>query len=549
MRLNRIVVASIVAILLAPATSIAQPPADPRPLADRLQYIDIASAMTRAAAATTDRDKRLELLSALDVLSNNLPAFVYYARPQLTLSPEVLKDTFYAFLLTAQKARVDQQMGLAGATSSAATTGVAQLIGFALETGAVSQTLDQNVATFRANADGLKRFLSNEDVFPVPCTAPGGSCDTAGFLKNLEVSASFNFSDSTVQPLKGTSPAAVPVSFSALINQHQFVSATARYAVENPRDLRSENYRTKWREWFEKTRASFAPASADLLTVAQQATDIVMNNDDNGVRVSGDRSRYGVWREATLRAFQNAGGQSPAEWQALLRDRLDVLLKIMRTADPNFDKSIADLSASFLKFAALRRDLESTLVVDPALTLEYTYSELPLQPKLHTGRIVYAYSPGRAHTNPGTITFNAGVDYYHYAQSTGTPGQTSHWKDATAAVQFDRPLGPAGATTQLSVGAYYQYQMMPNTFIIPKDATTLPGTQIPLPPGSPVLSEAGSIFATQAVLTIQLGSSGIKIPLGISWANRTELAVGNEVRGHIGVTIDTSALSLLAGGR
>ena len=75
------------------------------------------------------------------------------------------------------------------------------------------------------------------------------------------------------------------------------------------------------------------------------------------------------------------------------------------------------------------------------------------------------------------------------------------------------------------------------------------GTQIPLAaPGLAVLSEKGHVFVAQASLTIQLGSSGIKIPLGISWANRTDLVVGNQVRGHVGVTIDTSSLALLSGG-
>src|SRR5262249_37765981 len=118
------------------------------------------------------------------------------------------------------------------------------------------------------------------------------------------------------------------------------------------------------------------------------------------------------------------------------------------------------------------------------------------------------------------------------------------------ALQFDRPLGPADSGAQLSVGAYYQYQIHSGIIMIPSDATTLPGTNIALPPtGTPILAQRGSIFVAQAVMTLRLSTSGLKVPIGISWSNRTELLPGNEVRGHIGFTFDSTPLSLLTGSK
>jgi hypothetical protein len=148
--------------------------------------------------------------------------------------------------------------------------------------------------------------------------------------------------------------------------------------------------------------------------------------------------------------------------------------------------------------------------------------------------------------NPGTITVNAGLDYYQDAQPTGAGLGTSHWKDAQAAVQFDRPLGPAGSASTFSASLYYQYQMHPNIFIVPPGPITIQGTTIPIrAAGLPLLSQPGSIVVAQATLTIRMASSGLKIPIGVAWSNRTELVPGNRFIGQIGFTFDSSPLLLM----
>jgi len=42
--------------------------------------------------------------------------------------------------------------------------------------------------------------------------------------------------------------------------------------------------------------------------------------------------------------------------------------------------------------------------------------------------------------------------------------------------------------------------------------------------------------------------SGIKIPIGVKWANKTELLTGNKVGAQIGISYDFSSLSSLFGG-
>jgi hypothetical protein len=533
----------LLATLFWPLGALAQTTAgDPRSLDERLTYFQIPEIIARAPGERTDR-----LNDLADVLGTHTFAFVYYALP-----PGAVGDSFKEFLQSAERTRVDRQIGSSlegGSTSTVSRTGLAPLFAFALESGAVTQTVDQNVATVRANADGLIRFLSNREVIP-GCAQNDPACDAPGPLKNLELSASLNVSGSGTNTLGGTTPGTNnSVDFAALINQRQFASATARYAVMNNRDPRSNAYRMKWLAWFQTNQAALSSAGADLVAYVAAVLKKVQTTDENDRTVVdiNPANTYARWLADTRARLQSAP-PTAADWQNVLHRQLTLLVDKMRALDPDFGARLADLSQAYVRYLALRRDLVSTLVTDPGLTLEYTFAEPAVQPKLHTVKVAYAFSPQGAtgEPNPGTMTFNAALDYFQDPQPTGAQQNTSRWKDAQASVQFDRPLGPADSSARLSIGAFYQYQIHPGIITIPSGATTLPGASVPLPSiGSRLLAPPGSIYSAQAVLTIRLAGSGIEIPIGISWSNRTDLVSGNEVRGHIGLTFDSTPLLLM----
>jgi hypothetical protein len=519
---------------------------DPRSLDDRLTYfLQRRQQIESPTAALPPALKQQEIESLYDVLGQNVYAFLYYA-----LDPETLGDSFKDFLQTAARTRVDQQVGAppgASASTTAATrTGLTDLIGFAEESGAVTQTIDQNVATLRADADGLIRFLSNQELFPVcPPTQP--TCGS-GPLKDLELTASFSTSDSGTTTLKGTSATTgSPVAIATAITAHQFMSGGARYAVLNNRDLRSKAYRDKWIAWLGANRAALTMAGTDLLGFVDPVVLPIQHapppaNETTTEACASATDQYSRWLCETRGMLR---GVPAATWPSSLQSRLDVLLTRMRALDPAFDQKVKAMSKAYLRYLSLRRSLLSTLVTDPGLTVTYTFSTPPIQPKLHTVTVAFAGTPAGSSGNTGTVTLNAGLDYFHEAQPvTGSPA-TVHWKDAHAALQFDRPLGPADSPSQLSVGLYYQYQANANTFTVPDGATTIPGTNIPLPPaGTQAIVEKGQVLALAGTLTLRL-ANGLKVPIGISWSNRSELVSGNRLAGHVGLTLDTTPLTLL----
>jgi len=542
MRNNFTLGAALLACLMScerASAQTAQP--DPRSLAERLYYFKLDEVLAAEAAT---RDARRD--DVANVLRTHTYAFVYYAIP-----PTVISDSFKEFLQAASKARVDKQLGASpsagAATSVVARTGIASLFDVALEAGALSQTVDQNVVTLRTNADGLVRFLSNQEVFSA-CPPSEPDCSSAGPFRNLELAASFNAGDAGTQAVNGKTPAGTPIGLSALLNKQDFSSVTARYAVLNSRDIRSDDYRKKWLEWFQANSQTLGIAGADLLGYVSNLLEKVQTTSSTETVGGVPIDQYTVWMRDTRAKLRDAQ-RTPTDWQLVMHERLDLLLATMRKLDPEVDSKLLDLSRAYARYLALRRDLAATLITDPALTLEFTYAEPQAQPRQYAARVAYAYSPKGATgaANPGTITFNGALEMWLDAQPSGTSPTTSRWKSAQAAVQFDRPLGPADSAGQLSVGAYYQYQFNPGVLLIPVGSTMLPGTTIPLPAaGTPVLGERGSVFAAQATLTIRL-AGGMKVPIGVSWANRTELVTGNQVRGHIGVTFDTAPLFLLSG--
>jgi hypothetical protein len=227
-----------------------------------------------------------------------------------------------------------------------------------------------------------------------------------------------------------------------------------------------------------------------------------------------------------------------AERASFLAAQLDRLIAQMRQIDPQFDAKLAELDracvrsfASFSTASAAAGNLVTNVVTKPQWLAQMTLLEPALTPKVINARMVYAQSPANtnAGTNAGTFTANFGIDLYDAAQN--IIPHLSRFRDAQAAIEFDRPFGTTGSPATFSIGAYYQYQPRPGILIEPGGAQAW-------------ASVRGSLLLVQAGITLTIAGSGLKIPIGISWSSRTDLAQGQEVSGHVGFTFDSGGLVL-----
>jgi hypothetical protein len=116
-------------------------------------------------------------------------------------------------------------------------------------------------------------------------------------------------------------------------------------------------------------------------------------------------------------------------------------------------------------------------------------------------------------------------------------------RDFQFAAQFDRPLGNINThPAVLTLAGYVQYQLDPSVINI-GPGNLVPGTTITLPQDAQVLlGKKGTMGIVQAKVTLKMKNSGLKIPIAVRWANRTDLLNATDVRGHIGLTYDLDAL-------
>ena len=547
----------------------AQPQSDPRTTAERLHYFNIPGAVKESDPARKNQARD----GLADIFGKNGYAFIYYALPAGPVA-----DSFREFIQSVESARLDEQTGPAGGPASTVSkTGLVTLMSLALDSSDAIHTYDQNVATLRVNVDGLSRFLSNQEVIP-QCVPGDLSCTAPGWLRKLELSAAYNITDVKSKSITGfTQPKIInvstdtpdpddptiinttivptpvpsaPAEFNAGIHGSRFAGATARYALFNRGDLRSVEFRERWIRSFQANDSLNQLAGREYWNYIRLVLQKMQQTGQNGglIRDSGEMDQYTLWVADTREKLRNAP-QTEEGWNRTLQEQLDNLLDKLRNIDRDFDARSMDLATAYIRYIRARRDPASTIVNNTALTVEYTYSEPALQPRQHTAKLAYAFSPfvRSQSANPGIVTLNIGADYYHVGQPTGSVGKTSHWKGGQVAMQFDRPLGPANSPAQLSIGAYYEYLVHP-VMIVPVGAIA-GATTVKASAGDHLLAPKGPLFSGNATVTLRMARNGVKVPIGISWSNRTDLGKGNEVRGHIGLTFDATPLLLLSGAK
>ncbi len=139
------------------------------------------------------------------------------------------------------------------------------------------------------------------------------------------------------------------------------------------------------------------------------------------------------------------------------------------------------------------------------------------------------------------VTANLAAEIYNTLPAGAV---VSRFRDAQAAVEADLSLpqwGSIGSPT-LSAAGYYQYMHDPALLTIPTGMVA-PGTNIVLPGDATVLlGQKGSIGIGQIKLTLPFKSTGVKFPVAVTWANRTELVKGSNLSAHIGISFDLDTL-------
>ena len=199
------------------------------------------------------------------------------------------------------------------------------------------------------------------------------------------------------------------------------------------------------------------------------------------------------------------------------------------------DAYVADLKPYVDSLA----DIDAFAAKGALATIDWTTTRDPNVPDLYT--LTGIFETGLGAQRQHELTTNAAVSFY---RSTPTGG-TRSFKNFALTGQYDRALGKFRQTA-LTVTLAARYEYIPNDIVVPVVSTNdnQPAATTPT-----ATAPKGHLGLFQAKLTFPVKGSGIKVPISVTVANRSELIKEKDVRANVGITVDVDTLVGLAFGK
>jgi len=408
-----------------------------------------------------------------------------------------------------EDSRVDEQQGstsnTSGSTSAVSSAAVPALLSVALENGAITSSRSGNTMTFRGNVAGIFRAIDKHGLL---AAAAGRRDKWFESLSNLTLSASVDTSRGVpegqdprvtgdVQQLSAWSARGEFVNNHAKHLQQFWINVstqTSLSGMDHPEALLAEldetfggelanwvtHTNTKLSQAFEQMKATHA----DTRDCARNPLCDVLNDRLRDIPLPNGTRETGAGQESLPAAVQRVAARLTA-WMAAHPGEL----------------------ASAVSGVILAGELTSDQGVTGSV--------------LSTGRLIFAVNTPKA-----TITANAGLTYPRTGFSDLTPLRP---QSVEVAGQIDVPFGTATGIGRFVFSASVKVIHM---YRDPLNLTT--GLEDPLLRGDTKLG--------QFKLTIPTNGAGIKIPISLTVANRSDLIKEKVVRANVGVSYDLDSL-------
>jgi len=444
-------------------------------------------------------------------------------------------EGYHKFLQAVDDARLDKQTG-AGATSEGTTSVVSkgivsQVLALAVEEGALTRTDNKSIATFRGNGLGMARLLAGREEFPY-CAIYDHSCESA--LARQLGGLSFNVSFDTT-PSTGALPAATtPSANKGVLSSgpaHQVSGWGVRYDINAPKESLDSRFQQDF---------SAKMKSVDGTKFVKSVNDLMSPLD----AANPPNQAYVTWKEKYLRQLARVPRQDTNGMADVLHQAVVELVDLARK-DPQFQAKLDTLLSEMGRYFGTRDKALEAIVNWFTSSFEYNDDRPQNQPSQSNLKVILSWRPSLSGSStsagPLQLTFNGSAAWYDHAPPAGA---VKRFRDAQASLQADRTLPDVSDRlgAALTFGYYFQY-MADNALLTIPSGNLAPGTSISLPgDASVLLGTKGAIHIAQLGLTLTVKSTGVKIPLTLSYSNRTELIKANDVRGHFGVSYDLDSL-------
>jgi hypothetical protein len=435
----------------------------------------------------------------------NLTAFLLFAHAQsLTTNVRAIEG-----------ARTDKQLGApaatAGSTSLVSKGSVPRILAFAVEHGAATQTSDATSATIRGNAIGWLELLRGQGF-----QSAGDGSVTERFLRKVSYSVTFNAAPATPAATEER-PDRTEVETQIDKSERQLTAYSVRYSFLDQRDPRRPDNR----------------AAGQALLGSREGTEVFQAIAF--LRPVMNSAEYRQWLDGTKVALSSPSPMSRPDLEGILYARLEILRQLMIRGITDFNVGANRFVAALLSFEAARAVWFDRMQQRFVLAAELVRTRPPSEAGTSTYRLI---GEGRVGGTNLDLTVNVACT----RQDAGValipePVETEGWRDIQLGLQAELPLGKrppitedAGGVGRPALAFEYLSRKLFDTAVV-----TFAGHDFSVEPGW--------IHAVQAKVTIPMKGSGVKIPLSVSVANRTELLKEKNVRGHIGLTFDLDVLA------
>jgi hypothetical protein len=478
----------------------------------------------------TDAEARAAVNEITDVRSTSFCFAQFVAAEGRSID-----SLFVDFVKRFESSRIDKEVS-AGAGATSATSVVSQgpaakVLSAAVEYGAVTRSVVGQVITLRGNAAGLPSALVRKNVFPYCAPGTPGSEFCVGtsalsLLRRLSFSVSFDAArgNQVTGTPTGASSAAGPQPVTFVAQRNQISAASARVELWNQRDVTSKKFQEAWRS---KVGPTMAAASRELRNIAGDFTDVV-----------ADSTAYSAWQTRSNVAIL-AARPNRAAVIASVGTALQDLLVLTRAEHPELSARAMDALGSYSRYFLAQDDLISSFSTTNVFALEYTGSTPTGQVGTSNIRLILDLPL----TTRTKLVANGAATFYD-ALPPDMPA-VSRYRDAQFGLQLDHGLGQQSIVgpAVVSLAMYYQYQHSPALLKI-DPLTPIPGIAFTGLPANArtIFPQKGDLWLGQAKLSLTPPGSSIKVPLSVTYSNRTELIDKPTWRGQVGIAYDLDSL-------
>jgi hypothetical protein len=454
-------------------------------------------------------------------LSANLANMIFYVIADATVG--IPKSSgpvceFEDFQFLGETARTDKQLGASakssGSTSLVEKPGFPELLGFAVERGAIKQSVDGTTLTLSTTPYALVAAANRKDTAQL--------YQQASLLNRLAVSASFNISNQDM--------------LLANASRSQLTEWSAKVRLSGDRSSRSKAFIEFWQD-------NIQQKISDRNLVDNAEGVIITNNNDRlrvlfrGMRDRQDPQSLISKVDAYLKAHKSDAdtGKKVQDIKNTIYCELRKVIYDAVVADPTLVnaeqrtkiKSVLDdlqsTSAAIKVASAQLNEFFKTLQARPESTFEYTNHRDPMASDYSELKLLY-----RMDTEPLKLTLNAGVSLYNNPNRLLNQERV---RDFSIALSFEgEAKSPFAQTNDLSKITY-----------------SFNGSYERLKENEGMTMRKPNIASVQFRLEFPI-ALGLSIPVAYTYSNNTEMMMMKENKFNVGLHLDIDKLYAIARG-